>query len=66
MKIILKNEEPVYRSPRRLTAPEKIEKQIAEEYEYRIEHRKGSQMSHVDALTDNPVVMVITEDNSLI
>lgn len=32
---------------------------LLEEYDYEIEHRKGSKMSHVDALSRNPVVMTI-------
>lgn len=34
---------------------------LLEEYSYEIEHRKGSRMSHVDALSRHPIAMIIQE-----
>lgn len=38
---------------------------LLEEYEYEIEHRKGSRMSHVDALSRYPMVMTLTKEEGI-
>lgn len=39
---------------------------LLEEYDYEIEHRQGSRMSHVDALSRYPEVMTMTEEDGLL
>lgn len=39
---------------------------LLEEYDYEIVHRRGVLMPHVDALSRNPVVMTITEEDGII
>lgn len=39
---------------------------LLEEYDYEIEHRRGSRMSHVDALSRYPIVMLMTEEDGLL
>lgn len=34
---------------------------VLEEYDYKIEHRPGTRMKHADALSRNPICMIITE-----
>lgn len=35
---------------------------VLEDYDYEIQHRPGTQMRHVDALSRNPIVMVVTDE----
>lgn len=39
---------------------------LLEEYDYEVEHRKGTGMRHVDALSRYPVVMTILEENGCV